>query len=44
MPRNQTHDLVANRSKRCEEHGIEAVLAAQLEDLGAARCDVLPWL
>ena len=34
MPRDQTHGLVANRSKRREEHGVEAVLAAPLEDPG----------
>jgi len=35
VSRDQTHGLVADGSKRHEEHGVEAVLATPFEDLGS---------
>ncbi len=35
MPCDQTHGLMANRSKRGEKHRVNAILAAPLKNLGA---------
>ena len=44
VSRYQTHGLVADRSKRREEHGIDIVLTAPLQDPGSGSLTVLPWL
>jgi hypothetical protein len=43
ISRNQTHGLVADRSKRGEEYGIDAVLSTPFEDprSGALQCPAL---